>query len=136
MNYPPPTIEILQDISMGSNSLTVMDLYNAIDWSGTTEVLSNWKKDYPEDILLKEEDNTSFLDNFRQTLLAYALPKEIVGELPEGNEEKMQSARWALHAAGVWQFVVDWLIAQDLLGVVRQEQLNQLDLFTSKEINV
>ena len=121
---------------MAPDSLTVMDLYNAIDWSGTTEVLDNWKKDFPDDVLLEEEHNTSFLDNFRQTLLAYSLPTEIVGELPEGTEEKMQSARWALHAAGVWQFVVDWLIAQGLLGAVEQDRLNQLDLFNTKEIHV
>lgn len=82
------------------NHLTLSDLYNSLDWIG-----------------LKTGGQYLFGSRkFRETLLAYALPTQIVGELHGQSPERQHEARVALKAAGVWDQVVDWMIAQHLLG--------------------
>mgnify|MGYP003625631959 CR=1 FL=1 len=94
---------------------TLEDLYQALDWSGSDESLEAWKKEHPE---VEETQESGFARNWRLTLLLYALPKEITGDQAEDwSEEKQESARGALHHAGVWPQVCDWLIQNDLIDV-------------------
>ena len=52
---------------------------------------------------------------YRYTLLAYALPEEIVGDLPDWTPQRQEDARQCLVAEGVWAQVVDILIEKGLM---------------------
>jgi hypothetical protein len=91
--------------------MTLADLYSKIDWSSAEEALNKWQNEHK-----KESANPEFSKNFREGLIAYALPVEIVGELPDWTEERQKTARVALTYAGVWDQICDLLVGYGLLG--------------------
>ena len=108
--------------------MTLLDLFAAIDWEGTDDALSAWKTENPDaDATLPADE---FHDRWRQVLLVYALPQDIVGEQPDWSSERAQAARWALNAAGVWTQVIAWLASHGYLTTdVDISVSSQLDLF-------
>jgi len=91
--------------------MTLADLYSKIDWSSAEEALTKWQNEHK-----KESTNPEFSKNFREGLVAYALPEQIVGELPDWTEERQKTARVALTYAGVWGQICDMLVDFGLLG--------------------
>ena len=85
--------------------MTLADFYSKIDWSSAEEALTKWQNEHK-----KESTNPEFSKNFREGLVAYALPPEIVGELPDWTEERQKTARVALTYAGVWGQICDMLV--------------------------
>jgi|3_EtaG_2_1085321.scaffolds.fasta_scaffold01425_5 hypothetical protein len=95
--------------------MTLADLYNSIDWSGSEKTLKEWQAKNDTDWKADPE----FARNWRLTLLLYSLPQQIVGDqAEEWSKEKAESARAALVHAGVWEQVVDYLIRNNLLDEV------------------
>ncbi len=95
--------------------MTLSDLYDTLDWSGSEVALENWQAKNETDWKADPE----FAKNWRLTLLLYALPQQITGDQAEDwSKERAESARSALHNAGVWQQVVDYLVRNDLLDPV------------------
>ena len=106
--------------------MTLLDLFDSLDWSNAEANLKRWEtENNPSDT-----PDPQFNTRFRQTLLRYALPIEIVGKMPEWTTEKQKSARWALKSAGVWDQVVDILIKKGLLEAPPEplEDPNQLTM--------
>ena len=93
--------------------MTLTDFYRRIDWSSAEETLSKWQNEHK-----KESTNPEFSKNFREGLVAYALPEQIVGELPDWTEERQKTARVALTYAGVWGQICDMLVE---FGFVEEE---------------
>jgi|TARA_R110002020_G_scaffold272655_1_gene487734 hypothetical protein len=85
--------------------MTLADFYSRIDWSSAEEALTKWQNEHK-----KESANPEFSKKFREGLVAYALPTEIVGELPDWTEERQKTARVALAYAGVWGQICDMLV--------------------------
>jgi hypothetical protein len=85
--------------------MTLADFYRRIDWSSAEEALTKWQNEHK-----KESANPEFSKNFREGLVAYALPEQIVGELPDWTEERQKTARVALTYAGVWGQICDMLV--------------------------
>lgn len=106
--------------------MTLADLYDSIDWSETEEALSRWKTLAPQSST--DEPEESFTRNFRIQLLLYALPSEIVGDQPDSTPEIQQTARFALKSAGVWESIVDTLLAHKLLTPADSDASDQLTL--------
>lgn len=100
--------------------MTLGDLYDEIDWSGTESALEEWKS-----TAMKEMEPSSYSDfsrKWRCTLIAYALPPELTVDPPSGwTLERSQSARVALGAAGVWDQIVEYLIQRGFLSNVNAE---------------
>jgi hypothetical protein len=104
--------------------MTLTQLYDTIDWSGTEEALEEWKSKAVK--RLPEDSYEEFAKRWRCTLIAYALPVELHGQPLEGwNEDRMHAARQALGMAGVWDKIVDTLIVHGLLeGMPLETQEN------------
>jgi hypothetical protein len=106
--------------------MTLTDFYRRIDWSSAEETLSKWQNEHK-----KESANPEFSKKFREGLVAYALPEQIVGELPDWTEEKQQEARVALTYAGVWDQICDLLVELGFVGKnvpIEDEKKEQLTL--------
>lgn len=109
-----------------TKDLSISDLCSALDWSGTDSALASWQRFNP--VSSTNESLDSFRIKFRHALLAYSLPAEITGSLPDESPEMRNAARWALKTAGVWTQVVDWLLAESLIGPAQADQATQLTL--------
>jgi len=93
--------------------MTLAELYDSIDWSGTEAAYDKWAKGRE----VEEEVPGAFKESWRTTLLLFSLPREM---LPfeygkEWTEERKAEARYLLHSAGVWPQVTKWLVENNLI---------------------
>ena len=61
------------------------------------------------------DESTQLQARYRCTLLAHALPEEMVGDIPEKTDQTQQAARQALKAQGVWDQILDELVRLGLM---------------------
>jgi hypothetical protein len=104
--------------------MTLADLYNSIDWSSAEEALTKWQIEHKQET----RGNPEFAKDFREGLVAYSLPPEIVGDLPDWTDDRQRTARVALKYAGVWDQICDRLVEYGLLGTIDRKAKEQLTM--------
>ena len=110
---------------MPTADISLIDLYNDIDWTDAEQELSRWR-DHAPSMPINKTPTEDFKLQYRCTLLAYALPEEVVvDKLPDWTLEKQQTARWLLQMAGVWNHVAEWLLQHKLIGPAPTDESEQ-----------
>jgi hypothetical protein len=119
--------------------MDIGELYDALDWSQARESLDKWMQEHlPDQAEAQEEEfDAPFMRQGRCWEIAYALPSEIVGQLPDWTPEIQVSARRALYLAGVWGQICDYLEKTGHLGgnkpSVMKREVEQLAIFAENE---
>jgi hypothetical protein len=110
--------------------LNIGELYDSLEWT-SDDALNKWlHRNLPEQVEWAEKERGSEYNRVgRCWMLAYALPTEIAGDLPEFSEEVQQDARRTLQMAGVWGQVCDYLVENDYLDAPKNIEVKQLALF-------
>ena len=120
---------------MSTDNISLIDLYNDIDWTDTEEELARWRNNTPS-LFIDKTPTDDFKFQYRCTLLAYALPEEVVVEkLPDWTLEKQQTARWLLQMAGVWNHVTEWLLQHKLIGPAPIDESEQTTLDLERDLS-
>ena len=120
---------------MSTDYISLIDLYNDIDWTDAEQELDRWK-DHAPFMSINKTPTDDFKLKYRCTLLSYALPKEvIVDNLSDWTLEKQQTARWLLQMAGVWNHVTEWLLQHKLIGPAPTDEREQTTFDLERDLS-
>ena len=91
--------------------MTLLELYEGIDWSMVDTTLAEWEEEKKPE----HDPPKDWKERWRTTLLLYALPQGMV-EVEHWSEDRMQDARGILGKMGVWDQVAPLLEANAVIG--------------------